>query len=55
VFRLALDEACAELAQNRGVKARIGQFQGEYIFPVDAAAHGVGGLTIGEAFSKLHH
>jgi hypothetical protein len=55
VFHLALNEAGAELAQDRGIKARIGQLEGEGIFPIDASAHSVGGLAVGQAFCELHH
>src|SRR5687768_16579224 len=35
------------------VEARIGEVQSEDIFPINAAADGICGLAIGEAFSKL--
>jgi len=48
-----VDQAGAELAEHGVVEAGIGQFQGEGVFPVDAAADGVGGLAIGEALDVL--
>jgi hypothetical protein len=35
------------------VEARIGEGQSEDVFPIHAAADGIGGLAIGEAFGKL--
>src|SRR5512143_1303976 len=52
---LALDQAGTELAQDRVIKAGIGQFQAQGVFPVDAAPDGVGGLAIGEALDVLEH
>src|SRR5687767_4748739 len=34
-FGMTCDQAPAELAQNRGIKARVGQIQGQSIFPVN--------------------
>ena len=53
LFGLAVDQAGAELAEHGVVEAGIGQFQGEGVLPVDAAADGVGGLAIGEALDVL--
>ena len=35
------------------MEARISEGQSEDIFPINAAADGIGGLAIREAFSKL--
>jgi hypothetical protein len=35
------------------IKAGVGQFQAQGVFPVDAAADGVGGLAIGQALDVL--
>ena len=53
LFGLAVDQAGAELAEHGVVEAGIGQFQGQGVLPVDAAADGVGGLAIGEALDVL--
>ena len=37
------------------VEAGIGAFQPEDVFPINAAADGIRGLAIGEAFGKLEH
>lgn len=47
------DEPGAELAQDGMVEARIGEIQSEDVCPINAAADGIGGLAIGEAFGKL--
>jgi hypothetical protein len=39
---------------HRSIKAGIAEFEPERILPIDAAAHGIGGLPIGKPFSKLH-
>ena len=45
----------AELAQDGGVEARVGELQRQGEFPVDPAAHGIGGLGIRETLGELHH
>jgi hypothetical protein len=55
VFRFSLDEPRTELAQNRRIKAGIGQLQGQRIFPIDPPAHGISGLPVREAFCELQH
>ncbi len=52
-FGLPLKQPRAELGQDRVVKARRIERQGERVFPINAAAHGVGGLAIGETFGEL--
>ena len=47
------DQPGAELAQDGMVEAGIGEFQPQDIFPINAAADGIRGLAIGEAFGKL--
>ena len=51
----ALDQARAELREDREVEARVGQFEPEGVLPVDPTAHRVGGLAVGEALFELHH
>jgi hypothetical protein len=48
-----LNEACAELTQDRLVKAGVSQFQAEKILPINAASDGISGLAIGQMFSEL--
>ena len=52
-FGLSGDEPGPELTQHGVVEARIGQLQAQGIFPVNAAAHGVSRLAVGQAFGKL--
>ena len=55
VFRSPMDEARAELAQDRRIKAGIGQLQGQRIFPIDPPADGIRGLAVRQAFGELQH
>src|SRR4051794_22127484 len=48
-----LDQAAAELTQDRMVEAGVGKVEAQEKLPVNAAADSVGSLTIGEALSKL--
>ena len=48
-------QATAEFTEDGGIKAGIGQLQGERVFPINAPAHGLGGLPVAEAFLKLKH
>ena len=50
-----MDEPCAKLTEDGGIKARIGAFQGQGILPVDAPADGGGGLPIRQAFDELEN
>jgi hypothetical protein len=52
-FGLAVDQAGAEFAEHRVVEAGIGQLQGQGALPVDTAAHGVGGLAVGQTLDVL--
>src|SRR5690242_11369511 len=52
-FGLGVDQTSPEFAQNRGVKAGIGQFKTQQVFPIDATAYGFGGLAVGEVLDKL--
>ena len=54
VIGLARHQAGAKLAQHGVIEARIGQLQAEQVFPVDPAAHRVGGLPVGQPFHELH-
>ena len=52
------DEAGAEFREDRGVEAGIVHLLTQQILPVDAAAHGIGGLPVREPFHELqeeHH
>jgi hypothetical protein len=51
----ARDEAGAELGEPAEVKAGVGQLEPERVFPVDAGAHGVGGLAVAEVLQELEH
>jgi hypothetical protein len=42
------DQASAELREPAEVKAGVGQLEAEGVLPVDAGAHGVGGLPVTE-------
>jgi len=42
-----------ELAQDRVIESSVSQLKAEQIFPVDAAAHGVGGLPVSQSFNVL--
>jgi hypothetical protein len=55
VLRPARDEAGAELGENAEVETGVGQLEAEGVFPVDAGAHGVGGLPITEVLQELEH
>jgi len=54
LFRMAVDQACPELAEHGGVEAWIRQLQIQSVLPVDTAAHGVRRLPIREPFGVLH-
>ncbi len=54
LHRTALDQPGAELAQYRGIKARIGQLETEQILPVDPGPHRLGGLPVGQPLGELH-
>lgn len=41
-------QAVPELAEHRVVEARVRQFQAQRVLPVDPAADGLRGLTVGE-------
>ena len=49
----ARDETGAELAEHAEVETGVGQLEPERVFPVDAGAHGIGGLPITEVLQKL--
>ena len=49
------DQACSELAEDGKVEPRVLQLQSEGVFPIDAAAHGRGGLAVGQALGELQH
>ncbi len=46
-------QAGAKLAEHAVIEARVGQLQPQQILPVEATAHGVGGLAVREMLGKL--
>ena len=52
-FCAARNQACAELRQDRGIEAGIGQFEAQDVFPVDPAAHGICSRAISESLGEL--
>jgi hypothetical protein len=40
------EQASAKLGEHRKIKAGIGQFEIEGVFPIDAFSHALGGLPI---------
>jgi hypothetical protein len=44
----------AELGADGEIEAGVGQVQAEGILPVDAGAHGLGGLPVRQPFGELH-
>src|SRR5262245_11726945 len=52
-FGLPLNQPRAELGQDRMVKARRVERQGKRVFPINAAAHGICSLEVGETFGEL--
>jgi hypothetical protein len=53
LLRAPRHHTTAELAQDRVVEALVRQLQAQEILPVNAAAHGVRGLAVGQVLSKL--
>jgi hypothetical protein len=53
VLRRPSDQSAAKFAEDRGIEPGISELQAQHIFPVDAAAHGMRGLAIGEPFGEL--
>src|SRR5215472_3816961 len=53
-LRSVRQEPTAKFAEHGAIKAAIGQLQAKYILPIDAGAHGIGRLPIGESLSVLH-
>jgi hypothetical protein len=47
------DEPGAELAQHRRIEALVFEGQAERVFPVDAAADGIGRLAVGQPLDEL--
>jgi hypothetical protein len=54
-FGLACNEARAKLAEYGKVEAGIRKLKPQQIFPIDASAHGFGGLAVRETFAKLEN
>ena len=52
-FGPARDEPCAKFAEHRKVEARIVKLKPQQIFPIDAGAHGFGGLAVREVLAEL--
>jgi hypothetical protein len=53
LFGSAGQEPGSELGEDGEVEAGVGQFKPEQVFPVDAAANGIGGLSVGKSFGEL--
>jgi hypothetical protein len=51
----SVEQASAELAEDRCIEARVVQRQTEGVLPVYPAARGVRGAAIGEPFCELEH
>jgi hypothetical protein len=49
------EQSGAELAEDRVVKAGVGQLQAQGVLPVDPAADRVGGLPVGQSLDELQH
>jgi hypothetical protein len=54
-FGIPGNQARAKFTEHRMIKARIIEFQTQHVFPVNASTDGVGRLTIGKPFGKLHN
>jgi hypothetical protein len=52
LFRAACHKTTMELAQHGGIEARVGQFQSEQVFPVDAAGDSLGRPSVGEVLGE---
>jgi len=50
---LTCGEAAAELAEDRGVEARVVDVQPQHVLPVEPRAHRVGGLPVREPLREL--
>ncbi len=55
LLRLSGQQALAEVGQERVIEARIIQGQGQGIQPVNARAHTLSGLAIGQSLDGLQH
>jgi hypothetical protein len=55
VLGIAIDQTCAKLTQNRGVKAGIGEREGKQVLPVNPAANCLSDLCIGQPLSELQN
>lgn len=54
-FGFPVKQALAELAQDRGITARVGQLQRERVFPINARPDPIRRLRVREPFGKLPH
>src|SRR5262245_42055091 len=52
-LRAACEQARAELAEHRGVNARVSQLEAEQVLPVDAGADGLRRRAVGEVLAEL--
>ena len=50
---VGLKQAGAELAQDRGVEAGVGQLEAEQVLPVDARPHRLRRTPVGEVLAEL--
>ena len=51
--RVVVQQPAAELAQHAAVETRVGQVEGEQVFPVDPSAHGVRRLPVTQTLAEL--
>jgi hypothetical protein len=49
------EQTTAKIVQQGEVEAWVGQFETQGIFPIHAAADGIGGLAVGEPLDVLHY
>jgi hypothetical protein len=44
-----------KIVQQCAIEARVGPGEAQGIFPIHAAAHGIGGLAVGQPFHRVPH
>ncbi|ACA18375.1 hypothetical protein M446_4012 [Methylobacterium sp. 4-46] len=50
---LVLQQPAAELAQDAGIEAGIGEVEGQQVFPVNPGSDRLSGLAVAQAFAEL--
>jgi hypothetical protein len=53
LFGLSFHQAGSEFTQHRMIKTGVSQREPQSVLPIDPSAHGIGSLTIGQAFHVL--